>query len=60
MIIGRDILAELGIDLHFSTLTCTWDQRTIPMREATSTIAQSYLVDETGPVTDSANRIKKY
>ena len=59
MIIGRDILSELGIDLHFSTLTCTWEQRTIPMREGTATIEQTYLVDETGPVADSTNRIKK-
>ena len=29
------------------------------MREATATIAQSYLVDETGPVADSTNQIKK-
>ena len=60
MIIGRDILSELGIDLHFSTLTCTWEQRTISMREGTATIEQSYLVTETGPVADSTNRIKKY
>ena len=24
MIVGRDLLTEIGIDIHFSTHTCTW------------------------------------
>ena len=59
MIVGRDILSELGIDIHFSTLTCTWDSRTIPMRESSVLPEQSYLVEETGPVADSTSRLKK-
>ena len=60
MIIGRDMLSELGIDLHFSTFTCTWEQPTIPMRDIEVTAQQGYLVEETGPVAESTNRIKKY
>ena len=60
MIIRQDMLSELGIDLHFSTFTCTWKQRTIPMRDIEVIAQQGYLVDETGPVADSINRIKKY
>ena len=33
MIIGRDLLHELGIDLLFSTGVMTWDSATIPMRD---------------------------
>ena len=35
MIIGRDILHELGIDLMFSTAEMTWDNVTIPMQPIT-------------------------
>ena len=59
MIIGRDILSKLRIDIHFSTLTCTWDSRTIPMRESSVLPEQSYLVEETGPVAESTSRLKK-
>ena len=59
MIIGQDILSKLGIDIHFSTLTCTWDLRTIPMRESSVLPEQSYLVEETGPVAESTSRLKK-
>ena len=60
MIIGQDILSKLGINLKFSTLTCTREQRTIPMRYISVDTVQGYLVEETGPVADSTNRIKKY
>jgi hypothetical protein len=33
MIIGRDLLHELGIDLLFSTGEMKWDQATVPMRD---------------------------
>jgi hypothetical protein len=33
MIIGRDLLHELGIDLLFSTREMKWDQGTVPMRD---------------------------
>ena len=35
MIIGRDMLHELGIDLLFSTAEMTWDNVTIPMHPIT-------------------------
>ena len=35
MIIGRDILHELGIDLLFSTAEMKWDNVTIPMQSVT-------------------------
>lgn len=59
MIIGRDILTQLGIDIHFSTLTCTWDSSTIPMRTSDCTAHQSYYVEETGPLAESTSRLKK-
>ena len=59
MIIGQDILTDLGIDIHFSTQTCTWEHSTIPMRESQSTIHQSYVVAESGPLKQATNRLKR-
>ena len=59
MIIGRDLLTELGIDIHFSTHTCTWGNSTIPMRKPDVEMRQSYLVEDSGPVKPATNRLKK-
>ena len=59
MIIGRDILSEMGIDIHFSTHTCTWGHSTIPMRSSSVKIEQSYLVQESGPMKQATTRLKK-
>ena len=59
MIISRDILTDLGIDIHFSTQTCTWEHSAIPMRESDTTIHQSYVVAESGPLKQATNRLKK-
>ena len=59
MIIGRDLLTRVGIDIHFSTHTCTWDNSTIPMRNSDTEIKQSYLVEESGPIKQATTRLKK-
>jgi hypothetical protein len=33
MIIGRDLLGELGIIMNFNDHTVTWDTDTIPMKD---------------------------
>ena len=59
MIIGRDLLTELGVDINFSTSTCSWDNSVIPMREPTVPIEQSFIVEESGPVKQATIRLKK-
>ena len=58
MIIGRDLLTEVGIDIHFSTHTCTWEHSTIPMRDSQVPIEQSYLVEDSGPIKQATTRLK--
>ena len=58
MIIGRDLLTEIGIDIDFSTHTCMWDNRTIPMRNSGIEIKQSYLVEESWPIKQATTRLK--
>ena len=60
MIIGRDLLTELGVDINFSTSTCSWDNSVIPMREPTVPMEQSFIVEESGPIKQATSRLKKY
>ena len=59
MIIGRDILSELGINLNFKDMTVQWDTAVIPMKEIDSTIENSYAVEDSEAVHDATERIKK-
>jgi hypothetical protein len=45
MIIGRDLLRELGILLHFNDETVTWDSDTIPMKDRGMLNTQEALVE---------------
>ena len=58
MIIGRDMMEFLGIDIKFSDHTIVWDGRTIPFRDADDTSA-SLCVDEPVQVTEAQDRLKK-
>ena len=58
MIIGRDMMEFLGIDIKFSDHTIVWDGRTIPFRDADDTSASLY-VDEPVQVTEAQDRLKK-
>ena len=60
MIIGRDILSELGINLNFKDMTVQWDTAVIPMKEMDSTIEISYAVEDSEAVHDATERIKRY
>lgn len=44
MIIGMDLMSELGIDILNSTHTIKWDEAEIPLRPQDSTLDDSYLL----------------
>ena len=46
MIIGRDLLREMKIDINFSTQTVVWDGRSILMKDSKCTINDGYYVDD--------------
>ena len=46
MIIGMDLLRELGIDLINSSATIQWDDAEIPMRPRDSDISDSYYIED--------------
>ena len=58
MIIGRDILQDLGIDIHFSTQTVEWEGIEIPFKDTASRELQAFHVEDSDAVQDSVDRVK--
>jgi transposase InsO family protein len=59
MIIGRDLMSELGIDIRFSDSTVIWDERTISMKPFDSTMNSSYEIADSPAVTEATSRLKQ-
>ena len=58
MIIGRDLLTDLAIDLKFSTQEVEWDEATIPFKDAGKELFQSYHIGDPTSLDDAADRVK--
>ena len=59
MIIGRDILTDLGFKFDFTNQTVEWDGISIPMKDGDATEEESFFVPDPESVDDSADRLKK-
>ncbi len=59
MIIGRDLLDHLGIDIKYSTGHVIWDDMELPMKAVDATVMDSFNIHDSGPVADEVERIKK-
>ena len=59
MIIGRELLHELGIDLHFSTATMHWQNVEVSMKKPTCTIPETFHIAEELFVSEETDRIGK-
>ena len=59
MIIGRDLLKELGIVLDFSAETMIWHDVPVPMKDPDATMEESYYVrhDQSDPEYDRVKHI---
>jgi transposase InsO family protein len=58
MIIGRDILTGLGIDLQFSNNTITWDHSEIPFKDSDATLEDTFHIGEPSVLEEAAERLK--
>ena len=58
LIIGRDLMQELPINLHFDTMEIEWDTARIPMRPIDAMSHTSYHVQDPPAVADATQRIK--
>ena len=65
MIMGRDIMSELGLDISFSNHEITWDGVAVPMKERGTirdreTAHELMLTaNEGGRTTDAMSRVKR-
>ena len=60
MIMGRDALHELGINLNFKEQTVQWDEAEIPMHDVEHTYADAYhLQQDSTSVADATERIQR-
>ena len=46
MIIGRDLMDFLGIDVRFSTRTIEWENHSMPFKAAKATADEDYHIEE--------------
>ena len=54
MIIGRDMLEFIGMDLRFSTMTVEWDGATMPFKDVgQANLLQSFHIDDPQVITDA-------
>ena len=59
MIMGRDMLKELGIQISFSADSVTWDEVSIPMKPSNARIETDYHVDDSVAVKEATKRMKQ-
>ena len=59
MIIGRDILEFLQIDIRFSDMAIHWDHATMPFKPYDAKIQEAFHVNEPDAVIDEMERVKR-
>jgi hypothetical protein len=59
MIIGQDILKDLGFILDFEELEVHWENASIPFKDMTKDVMESFYIDEPEAVQESMSRVKK-
>jgi hypothetical protein len=59
MIIGRDILEDLGVIIDFNQKVSIWGHRECPFKSTDATVETSYFVEEPEAVQHATDRIKK-
>jgi hypothetical protein len=59
MIIGRDILEDLGVVIDFNQKVSIWGHQECPFKSTDATVETSYFVEEPEAVQHATDRIKK-
>lgn len=58
MILGRDLLRELGMVIDFSQQTVTWDDMSVPMKPEDASQEQHFNISDSKQVDEATMRIK--
>ncbi len=59
IIIGRDMLEELGIIIDFKSKQITWDEISVPMRTMTEMKHDGYFINDSETITKATARVKR-
>ena len=59
IIIGRELLHKLGIDLHFSTTSMPWQDMEVNMKESTCPKEETFYIKEELFVLEETDQIAK-
>ena len=59
MILGRDLITELGIVLDFKSMEVEWDGARIPMKDASASANTSFHVQERGCIAEMSDRVNR-
>jgi len=59
MIIGRDILKFLKIDLRFSDEIIEWGGTEMPFEDGDASTKEAHYVDDSNPIEDAVHRVKR-
>ena len=59
MIIGRDLLSFMGIDIQFSNRTVNYHDKHLPFKSYDASPDTDYYVEENNAITERAERIKE-
>ena len=59
MIIGRDIMSFLGIDISFSKQEITWEPAAMPFKDVEATPLDSYHIEDPDGLMEDTERLKK-
>jgi hypothetical protein len=59
MIIGRDIMTELGIILDYDQLHSIWEESSVPMKQTNANIKQTFRIQDSHVVDDTMERFRR-
>ena len=59
MIMGRDLLQELGININFKNMTLEWEDHAIEMKSVDATEQTSFAIADSAAVEGASSRLKK-
>ena len=59
LIIGRDLLTELGIDISFSKQVMTWDDMVVSMKPSTCSEIDNFQVQDSTATEEAINRMTR-
>jgi hypothetical protein len=58
MIIGRDMMSDLGIDTRLSNNSVCWNKSEIPMKDRDATFEESFYTGDTAAMEEATDRVR--